>query len=80
MKIDVEGFEYEVIAGLGDVIREPSLRALGIEVHFGILKERGDEKAPARIERYLKDAGFDVSWADPSHILAVRTGNAADSD
>lgn len=77
VKIDVEGFEYEVITGLGTVVRDPTLRALGIEVHFRILEERGDPGAPARIERDLRDAGFAVSWADPSHILAVRKGHAA---
>lgn len=80
MKIDVEGFEFEVITGLGEQIRRPSLRALGIEVHFRILKERGNPNAPARIEQYLRDAGFSLSWADPSHILAIRTGDAAHSN
>ena len=73
IKIDVEGFEYEVLAGLGEHLESPGLRMLGIEVHFGILKERGMPRAPQQIEEMLCRSGFVVSWPDSSHILAVRT-------
>ena len=74
MKIDVEGFELEVLEGLGDRIRDTSLRLLGIEVHFGILKERGLPNAPKKIENLLNGSGFKVLWPDNSHIIAVRPG------
>jgi FkbM family methyltransferase len=80
VKIDVEGFEHEVIMGLGDRVRDPSLRAIGIEMHFRILQERGLAHAPSAIEGHLKEAGFDVVWADPSHLLAVRPQHAVDQD
>jgi FkbM family methyltransferase len=72
IKIDVEGFEYEVLEGLGDYIKKPDLRLIGIEVHFGILKDRGVPQVPEQIEELLHRNGFAVSWPDASHIIAVR--------
>ena len=72
VKIDVEGFEYEVLQGLGEHLSEPALRSIGIEVHFGILKSRGMAQAPSQIERLLQQHGFVVDWPDSSHILATR--------
>jgi hypothetical protein len=72
IKIDVEGFEYEVLNGLGDYLRAVELRLIGIEVHFEILNNRGFEKAPILIEKMLTDSGFFVRWPDPSHIVAIR--------
>ncbi len=73
IKIDVEGFEYEVLEGLGDYLKKPDLRMIGIEVHFGILKERGMPHAPQQIEAMLNRDGFTVSWRDSSHIIALRS-------
>lgn len=72
IKIDVEGFEYEVLEGIGEYLKQPDLRVIGIEVHFGILKERGVPLVPQQIEEMLLNNGFSVSWPDSSHILAVR--------
>jgi FkbM family methyltransferase len=72
MKIDVEGFEYEVLEGFGERLGEARLQLIGIEVHFGILKERGMANAPKQIEELLKRHGFTVIWPDSSHILATR--------
>ncbi len=72
IKIDVEGLECEVLEGLGEFLKAPDLRTIGIEVHFGILKERGMPRAPQVIEDKLSRSGFSVSWPDSSHILAVR--------
>ncbi|MCX7166538.1 MAG: FkbM family methyltransferase [Rhodocyclales bacterium] len=72
IKIDVEGFEYEVLEGLGDYIKKPDLRLIGIEVHFSILKERGLPHVPEQIEAMLNRNGFAVSWPDSSHIIAIR--------
>ncbi len=73
IKVDVEGFEYEVLEGLGDYIKNPALRLIGIEVHFGILKERGVPHRPEQIEKMLDRNGFAVRWPDASHIIAVRS-------
>lgn len=71
VKIDVEGFELEVIRGMRNVLS--SVRAAFIEVHFGLLEERGMRQAPAEIVAELKGLGFNtVKWVDASHIMAVR--------
>lgn len=72
MKIDTEGFELEVLRGLTDTLRHPGLRALGIEIHFTLLNDRGMVGASAEIERILKASGFKCVWPDPSHIVARR--------
>ena len=72
IKIDVEGFELEVLLGLGKHLSSSALHAIGIEVHFGILKSRGMANAPSQIESLLLSQGFVVNWPDSSHILATR--------
>jgi FkbM family methyltransferase len=72
LKIDVEGFECEVLDGMHGVLADPRLRTVGVEVHFGRLEERGLRDGPRRIERLLRDASFRVDWPDGSHIVAMR--------
>jgi len=72
IKLDVEGFEEEVLVGLAGFLNEPSCRAVLCEIHFGILDARGRRQAPARIESRLRDAGFCVRWVDASHLAAER--------
>ena len=72
IKIDVEGFELEVLMGMSEILGAQTLRALGIEIHFGLLAARQMEQAPRQIELLLEDAGFKCSWPDNSHILALR--------
>jgi FkbM family methyltransferase len=72
VKIDVEGFEPDVLNGFGRWLENESIRTIGIEIHFGILMERGFADAPKRIEKKLSQAGFLIRWTDPSHVLASR--------
>jgi FkbM family methyltransferase len=73
VKIDVEGFELEVIRGMRHILS--SVRAAFIEVHFGLLEERGMRQAPAEIVAELRGLGFStVKWVDASHIVALRDG------
>jgi FkbM family methyltransferase len=72
IKIDVEGFEEEVLLGLDNTLLSPILRAVMVEVHFSALESRGQATAPVRIEKFLKNKGFRVRWVDPGHILAYR--------
>jgi len=72
VKIDVEGFEFEVLQGFGAQLADARLRLLGIEMHFGIVKERGMPEVPRQIEQLLRSHGFSVAWPDSSHILATR--------
>lgn len=75
IKIDVEGYELEVLWGLANQLRTSDLRVIGIEVHFRILKERGLPAAPKQIETLLRGQGFLISWPDASHLLATRHSN-----
>jgi len=72
VKVDVEGFEYEMLQGLGRHLGDVSLRAVGIEMHFGIAKERGVPQIPMLIEALLQRHGFRIAWPDHSHLLATR--------
>jgi FkbM family methyltransferase len=73
IKIDTEGHELDVLHGLGKLMLDPALRLLCVEVHFGLLAERGERHAPRRIEKALAAARFQVSWSDASHIVARRS-------
>ena len=73
IKLDVEGFEGEVLTGLSRRLLSPELVAVGVEVHFGILHDRGLAGMPRRIEQMLRDVGFRIDWPDTSHILATRS-------
>jgi FkbM family methyltransferase len=72
IKIDVEGFELEVLNGMQQTMSSANLRAIFIEVHFLLLKKKGTPDAPSMIAKILHDNGFKVSWTDPSHIFASR--------
>jgi FkbM family methyltransferase len=72
LKIDVEGFEEDVLKGLTGALARPECRSVLIEVHFAILEERGERHAPARIQSLLRERGFDVTWTDASHLAATR--------
>lgn len=72
IKIDTEGYELDVLWGLAPLLGDTSLRVLCIEVHFGLLAERGMADAPNRIEKLLADTGFSLYWPDASHVVAER--------
>lgn len=72
VKIDVEGFEVDVIRGMGAMLQSPELKNVFVEVHFRALHLRGLDSAPQEIERGLAAAGFTVRWLDLSHLWAVR--------
>jgi hypothetical protein len=72
IKVDVEGFEEEVLLGMGDVLTSPELRSVLVEVHFLKLEVRGRATAPVRIEKLLKSKGFRTDWVDASHLVGTR--------
>lgn len=73
MKIDAEGLELEILRGAGAVLADPTLRAVFIEVHFGLLAERlKTGNAPAEIVEILTSSGFGVRWLGSSHLWAQR--------
>lgn len=72
IKIDVEGYEGQVVDGMKGLLGNPKLRCVGIEVHFGLLSDRGEENRPQEIESIFRKNGFLVRWTDSSHIIATR--------
>lgn len=72
IKIDVEGFEEEVLLGLDKTLASPEVRAVLAEIHFGVLAERGEANAPVRIEKFLRGKGFKTRWIDENHLKAER--------
>jgi FkbM family methyltransferase len=72
IKIDVEGYEIEVLEGLGHTLRSSRCRAVFVEVHFGILDRRGDRYAPLKVAGLLQEAGLRTRWIDALHIAAIR--------
>jgi FkbM family methyltransferase len=72
VKIDVEGFEGEVLDGMTSVLAMPSLRAVCVEVHFSTLGERGKPYEPARLVGLAEKHKFTVKWTDVSHFIARR--------
>jgi len=72
LKIDVEGFEEDVLWGFGDALRDPRCRGVFVEAHYGVLEKRGFPRTPARLVSRLKDLGFRTRWLDPSHLSATR--------
>lgn len=72
VKVDVEGFEEEVMQGMQNMLESPALRSVLIEVHFLKLEKRSRTTAPARIEKLLDAKGYRTTWVDASHLLATR--------
>ncbi len=70
IKIDVEGFEFDVLCGLGDLLSAPTCKALLCEIHFSQLEHAGRSKDVELLRVRLRDAGFrKETWLDPSHLL-----------
>jgi FkbM family methyltransferase len=72
IKIDVEGFEFEVLNGMKKILQQKTLREIFVEVHFAKLKKKKLKNAVFLICKILKDNKFSISWLDPSHLRAFR--------
>lgn len=72
IKIDVEGYEEQVLHGMSKLLKSRDLRSIFCEIHFALLEQRGERMAPVRIEDLLKTSGFNTTWIDASHIQATR--------
>ena len=73
IKVDVEGFEPEVVSGLAEILRTRKLRSIFIEVHFVELRRRRMPNAANEIVERLRSNGLTPRWIDPSHLVASRT-------
>jgi FkbM family methyltransferase len=72
VKVDVEGFEEEVLQGMQEMLESAALRSVLIEVHFLKLEMRGRATAPTRIQKLLIGKGYRTTWVDASHLFATR--------
>ncbi|HEX7574602.1 MAG TPA: FkbM family methyltransferase [Bacteroidota bacterium] len=63
LKIDVEGSEGRVVAGMENLLRNGRLRSLFCEVHPQLLPSFGD--SAASFERTLVDSGFAITERTP---------------
>ncbi len=72
IKIDVEGYEYEVVAGLSNQLKDNILKIICIEMHFEEVAKRGFPNHPSLIVRMLQKHNFEVKWTDYSHIIASK--------
>lgn len=77
MKIDVEGAELGVIAGLKDALADETCRLVFCEVHNVMLEEAGQD--PKAVDRMLREAGFTEFETSPrgpeDHVIARKTGS-----
>ena len=72
IKIDVEGYEGEVIEGMKNILKSPPCKNIFIEMHFAILESRKKQLAPNQIVNILKDCQFKIKWIDSSHLHAYK--------
>jgi FkbM family methyltransferase len=72
IKIDVEGFELDVLAGAKSTLANNKVRLIGIEIHTELLNNKGIEDCHAKIESILKEYGFKTKFPDFSHIVGYR--------
>jgi len=72
IKIDVEGYEFEVVEGALATLMNSDLKVVGIEIHTEILESRKLKDPIKKIENHLSNAGFEIEWTDFSHIVAYR--------
>ncbi len=72
IKIDVEGFEYNVLQGLIETLKNKRCRIVLTEVHFSQLNAQGLNDIPQKIYNLLTELGFYIKWIDHSHFIAKK--------
>lgn len=72
VKIDVEGYEEDVLLGGTATFSQPRCRHMFIEMHFTRMDERKLGNSAQRIVAMLKSWGYLVRWTDASHLHAYR--------
>jgi FkbM family methyltransferase len=72
VKIDVEGFEVEVLRGLKEVLSSRVIRHVCIEVHFREMENRGVLEQFWDQDQYIINCGYTAKWVDPSHVIYTK--------
>ncbi len=73
IKLDVEGYEGEVLRGMTTVLASPRCRKVFCEVHFAMLSKRGLDDAVKEMKALLRKSGFnELRWVSRSHLLALK--------
>ena len=73
IKIDVEGFELNVLKGMTGLIKNFESKCIICEIHFSVLEASNQNTAPKRIVSLIKEGGFtQVDWLDHSHLMAIK--------
>ena len=70
MKIDVEGYELQILAGARECLKTHRPR-LWLEVHPEFLK--GQKQSPDDVLRILRQAGYEISYFDDYHVPSSKT-------
>jgi FkbM family methyltransferase len=72
VKIDVEGFEEDVLKGGVNTFSNFACKNILIEMHFTRMDERKLGDSASRIVKMLKGWGYQINWVDASHLHASR--------
>lgn len=72
IKMDIEGYEYEALLGMTNILSSKKCCGVFVEVHFLELTKRNMSDAPTKIVQLLESHGFGITWIDPSHFAAER--------
>jgi len=70
MKIDVEGFEYEVLTGCINSLKSHKIQNIVCEIHHAFLQNRGMNEQI--IYDLLKNYDYAIKFIDDSHIIAQK--------
>ena len=72
LKIDVEGFEYEVLLGCNDALKKNKIKKIIIELHPSYLQSKGDNEE--LIHTFLKEHGFEIKKIQEKITAGVSHG------
>ena len=73
LKIDVEGHELKALRGMKNILARPECRGLVCEIHFSILASSGESDAAGKVEKLLREAGFEhCCFISRSHLMATK--------
>ncbi len=73
IRVDAEGLEEEVLAGMGAKLASLVLREVIIEVSFLEFQWNGRALVPSCLQGLLLAMGFETRWVEGSHLLASRS-------